>query len=200
MENIIENYGLWILPIFFLIDDLGVPSPSGTILFAATVFSKTSGAYPFWMPFVLAITASQLGNALLFFWGRHGAKKWLKIHGHKFFLSRKRLKNFEKFFTHHHGKKTVFLASLVNNVRPFMALVAGSSGFSPKNFFPFNFAGIFLWASSISCAGYFLGEPVWKIVKNDFRFAFAILILFAGLMYFWKFFPREILPGYYKKK
>ena len=200
MENLLVEYGLWILPVFFFIDDMGVPCPSGTLLFAATIFARTHDAYPVWAPVVLAILSAQLGNGLLYFWGRHGAKQWLQTHGHKFFLPQKRLDKFESFFSHHHGRQTIFLTSLVNNVRPFMALAAGSSGLPPQKFFPLNFSGIFVWAMGIFIAGYFLGEHIWSIIKYEVHLGIAILVVCLGILYFWKFFPREILPGYYRKK
>lgn len=178
--------GVLILGLCFLVDDLGVPFPSGSVLFAAAVFSAHKASFSPWVLFLVAACYSSLGNFLLYVWGRHGAKKWLHTHGHKLFLPQSRLEKFEEFFEKKHGQKTIFLSSLVNNVRPYMSLLAGSSGMSPAKFFPVNILGICIWAGGITAIGYNFGEEIWELLKNYWQILIIAVLLLILFKIVWK--------------
>ena len=175
MEAYFSNTGIFIAGLVFLIDDLGVPFPSGITLFTAAVFAAKS---PNLSPIILllvCISYAFLGNVILFLWGQHGARKWLHTHGHKFFLPEKRLLRLEQKFETKHGGKTIFLTSLITNVRPFMSLIVGSIGTPFRKFAPLSLAGISIWATSIVAAGYFLGQHALHIIWHNWPVAGAII-------------------------
>ena len=202
MEQVLVDYGVWALALIFLIDDLGIPFPSGTSLFAGAVFARTHLEISPWPLLIIAIVMSQTGNAILFFWGRRGGREWLKKHGHRVLLPRKRLVRLENFFAHRHGIRTIFLASLVNTIRPSVALLAGSSNMHPRKFFPINFLGITVWSTAIVGSGYFFGDQIWTIVKEDWKILPALIIVYLVGRYFWSFlkaiFYRRPKDGFFK--
>lgn len=173
MEAYFSNTGIFIAGLVFLIDDLGVPFPSGLTLFTAAIFAaKSPGLSPIIL-LLVCIGYAFLGNVVLFLWGQHGARKWLHTHGHKFFLPEQRLRRLEEKFEAKHGGKTIFFTSLVTNVRPFMSLIVGSIGTPFKKFAPLALAGITVWATTITAAGYFLGHHAWSIIWHNWPFAAA---------------------------
>lgn len=189
MIDFFLSHGILVLGLCFLVDDLGVPFPSGTTLFAAAVIAANKDVFSPLALFFAAVGYSTLGNLILYVWGRHGAKKWLHTHGHKFFLPQKRLEKFEDFFERKHGRKTIFLTSMVNNIRPFMALLAGSSGMSPIKFFPVNIAGICIWAGTLTSIGYFYGEQIWVFLRMYWELILYLLVILVLVKYiFWRLF------------
>ncbi|PID70517.1 hypothetical protein CSB37_02405 [bacterium DOLZORAL124_38_8] len=179
MEAYFSNTGILFAGIIFLIDDLGVPVPSTLLLFSAAIFSAKS---PELSPVVLILVSTVyafLGNFILFLWGQRGARKWLKTHGHKFFLPETRLQRFEEKYVNTHSTPAIFLSSLITNVRPFMSLIVGSVGVPLKKFFPACLLGTFFWALGVVLAGYFLGQHAWEIIWHNWPWGAACV---SGLL------------------
>jgi len=191
MVDFFLSQGVFIFGLVFLIDDLGIPFPSGSTLFAASILAAHEPNLSPVTLFLVTISYSFLGNFVLYQWGRHGAQAWLRTHGHKFFLPQKRLDKFEDYFERKHGRKTIFLTSMITNVRPFMALMAGSSGMSPIKFFPFNILGIVCWAGSVISIGYFLGEEIWRTIEPYWEVTLIAIVLVVLL----KLFGKQIFVG-----
>ena len=152
---------------------------------------KNTGSFSATELFITALGYAALGNFILYQWGRHGARQWLKTHGHKFLLPEKRLQKFEKFFAEKHGARTVFLVSMVTNVRPYMALMAGSSGMKPWHFFPLNILGIICWAGGTVILGHFFGEAIWQFIEPYWE----IILIGTALILFLKFYGKRIFLG-----
>lgn len=186
MLEFLTGYGIWILGIAFLIDDLGVPFPSSSIMFTVAVWARTSGEI-FLPLFVLeALLLSVLGNTILYWWGRRGAREWLRQHGHRIFLPRKRLQKIECFFEEKHGPRTILLSSFVNNVRPACALLAGASGMRPGKFFPMNILGSSISLTVIATTGYLLGEPAHTLWRSDGKLIIAGIVAYITGYVIWR--------------
>ncbi len=176
MEDFLINHGIWVLGLCFLIDDLGVPFPSGTTLFLGAIMARTTPQVYLWQLFFVALIFPATGNFALFYAGKHGAKKWLHTHGHKIFLPEERLLKMEKFFQHRHGLVAVFLASMVTNMRPFFAIIAGGSQMKFKKFWVANISGILCWETIVISAGYLIGEHARDIWQEQWPVLLAIII------------------------
>ena len=59
-----------------------------------------------------------------------------------------------------HGHKTVVIAQFMPILRTFSPVVAGVAGMPPREFFPYNIGGAFLWVWSMLGIGYFLGSYI----------------------------------------
>ncbi len=176
MQDFLLTHGVWVLGIIFLADDLGIPLPVGTFLFFSSILARTVPEIHVWQLLLIAVCVPQIGNQIMFRAGQRGARKWLKIHGHRFFLPEKRLNRMQTFFDKKHGWFAMFLVSMVSNMRVVFSLLAGSSKMNPLKFWSANFAGILCWASMTIGAGYFLGEHAREIFQHEWKTALSILI------------------------
>ncbi len=191
MENFIAEYGLFTIAFFLFIDDLGIPFPTSTIVFSAAVLARATGEIPLVTLFLMSIFIPPISNGILFFWGRHGARRWLQTHGHKFLLPNSRLKKADVFFEKY-GEKTIFFGSIFTTVRAVLAIIAGSANMHPFKFVIFNVLGIFVWASAVVGTGYIFGENVWQVVKNNWEITLGIvLLIIAAKIYFFPLFNNN---------
>ena len=182
MQETLLEYGIWILALVFIIDDIGIPLPAGTMLFLGAIMSRTSPLFSIWHLIFIAIFFPLLGNSILFYAGRHGAKKWLHSHGHRIFLPEKRLLKMETFFKRKHGWLAVFMASMLTNVRPLFSVIAGSSKMTWTKFWSANICGIICWAGVIIGAGYIIGEEAQNIWHEQWP---AVLAVGVALLTGW---------------
>ena len=81
----------------------------------------------------------------------------------------------EERFEKKHSGKTIFLSSLITNVRPFMALIVGSLKTPIKKFILLNLLGISIWATSVVSLGYFFGHHAKEFIHEYWPFFIAIL-------------------------
>jgi membrane protein DedA with SNARE-associated domain len=165
-----SEYGIWALAGILFLDDLGLPLPGTTLLFAAAVLASQDfpgiSLYPL---LAIALFIPPICNGIIFFLGRHGTRGWLKTHGHKFFLPEKKLQKAERFFEKY-GEKTVFFVGLVLGLRAVTSLTAGSLGMKPQKFFLYHFLGLLIWVSITIGGGYLFGEEIFKTVKHYWEF------------------------------
>jgi len=75
-----------------------------------------------------------------------------------------------------HGGKTVVLAQFIPILRTFAPVVAGVGQMGYRQFATFNVLGAILWVSSMTLAGYLLGNLVPNIEKR-IHIVVAIVIL-----------------------
>ena len=168
MDKLVLEYEIFAIIVFLFIDDLGIPLPGATIVFTAAVLAKTTPEISIYSIFLIAIFIPPIANSILFFWGKDGARKWLKTHGHKIFLPDDRLKKADIFFKKH-GEKTVFFAAMLSSVRAVTSIIAGSFNMHPVKFLMYHWAGVFVWASVLVGMGHFFGEAIWEILKRDLK-------------------------------
>lgn len=197
MESFFLEYGIWALAIMIFVDEIGLPIfPNGIALFFAAALARTTESASPWAFFAVAVIAAQLGNAILFWGGRHGLQDRLVSRKWRLLPSPERWEKLQKFFACRHGSFTILGVSCLTAVRPFAALMAGSCQMKPLRFFPFNFLGIVLWAGTVTLAGYFLGTPLLIAAKQDWKMAVSILVVLAAYWYFgwrfpWKYFRNK---------
>lgn len=188
MSDFILNYGIFAIAGLLFIDDLGIPLPGSTIIFTAAVLARTNEQICLFKIIIIALLIPPIANSILFFWGKKGARKWLKSHGYKIFLPKERLKKAEIFFGKY-GEKTVFFTAMIPSVRAVTSVIAGSLKMNPLKFLFFHFTGILIWATIFIGSGYFLGESIWAFLKKNYQ----IVILFAFLLIFIKIVYEKIM-------
>ena len=79
-----------------------------------------------------------------------------------------------------HGGKTVVLAQFIPILRTFAPVVAGVGQMGYRNFATYNVLGAILWVSSMTLAGYLLGNLVPNIEKR-IHIVVAVVILISLL-------------------
>ena len=185
METFFNEYGVWAIGFFLLGDDLGLPFfPPGIMIVAYSALAKTNPEFELWPIIIMIMTIPPLANYILFFAGRHGLRKYLDTHGHKFYLPEHRIKQAERIMEKY-GEKTIFFAACWSTIRPFCSLVAGSLKMNPLRFAIYHFLGVCVWGSFMIASGYYFGSEVWAFVKENWKYSLIFLICIIPAYFYW---------------
>jgi membrane-associated protein len=166
LDQLVLDYGSAIYFILFLIIfvETGLVVmpflPGDSLLFAAGALCARPGS-ELSLPLLIAllILAAVLGDNLNYAIGRFAGSKVvnLKFRG-KSLVKQAYIDQTHKFFEKY-GTKAIIMARFVPIVRTFTPFVAGVGEMNyRKKFLPFDLAGGFLWITSMTLAGYFLGN------------------------------------------
>jgi membrane-associated protein len=156
--------------------------PGDSLLFAAgALCAQTSGdpnATLQILPMIALLSfAAILGDNVNYGIGRFfGARvvKW-KI-GKRQLVKQAHIDKTHGFFEKY-GTKAIIMARFVPIVRTFTPFVAGVGGMAyRKKFLPYDVFGGILWISSMSLAGYLLGQNEW--IKGHFE---AVVLIIIGI-------------------
>jgi len=176
---LIQDYGIWIYAILFLIIfvETGLVVmpllPGDSLLFAAGTFcvgvvkDDQTAQLNLWLVLGLLIIAAILGDGLNYYFGKTiGLKvlKW-KIKGRQI-VQQKYIDKTHKFYEKH-GPKTIIIARFVPIVRTFAPFVAGIGQMEYSKFIRFNIIGGTLWVLGLTLLGYFFGNL--EFVQKNFE-------------------------------
>ncbi|MCH7337888.1 VTT domain-containing protein [Acinetobacter sp. NIPH 2699] len=163
---LVQEYGLWIYAILFLI-----------------IFSETAFVFMFFLPgdsLLLAVGAlcsvveimhlgymisllffaAALGYMVNYHIGRHFGDRIFNTESR--FIKQSYLQKTNTFFLKH-GGKTILLARFIPFARSFAPLAAGSSNMNYTHFVIYNILGALLWISVLVTAGYLFGHAIIQV-------------------------------------
>ncbi len=194
----VENYGLWIYLILFLIifceTGLIVTPflPGDSLLFAAgslTVLSVGSGyeGLNIWYLSGLLIIAAFVGDQVNYFIGRSSGEYILKRWNNRF-VNRKNL-NESQVFLNKHGPLGIILARFAPMVRTFVPFAAGLGQMERKLFVTYNFLGAVIWIQIFLWLGHFFGQV--PAVQKNFSLVIAGIIVVSILPFVWGLFKAR---------
>lgn len=178
--TMIQDYGLWIYVILFLIIfvETGLVImpllPGDSLLFAAGTFCAgfvndqgDKVQLNLLLVLLLLIVAAILGDGLNYLLGKKIGLKVLqwKLRG-KQIIKQKYIDQTHEFYDKH-GPKTIIIARFVPIVRTFAPFVAGIGEMSYAKFIRFNIIGGIAWVTGLTMLGYIFGNI--EIVKNNFE-------------------------------
>lgn len=176
---LIQDYGIWIYAILFLIIfvETGLVVmpllPGDSLLFAAGTFCagvmKGNEMVELNLGIVLAllIVAAILGDGLNYFLGKTiGLKALTWKMGNRQIVQQKYIDQTQAFFEKH-GSKTIIIARFVPIVRTFAPFVAGIGNMSYRNFLRYNVIGGIAWVTGLTLLGYFFGNL--EFVRKNFE-------------------------------
>ncbi len=186
MEEFIINYGILAVALLLFIDDLGVPLPGTTIIFTSAILASQSPEINILYLFIVALFIPPLANMILFYFSRHGLRDWLDAHGHKVFLSQKRINKAQKIFDNY-GEITVFFAAMITSVRAVSSIIAGGLKMNGLKFMIYHFLGVLVWASVVIGTGYFFGNHIWEILRTKWEIIILLIFLILAGKAFWNF-------------
>ncbi len=174
---LIQDYGMWIYGILFLIIfvETGLVVmpllPGDSLLFAAGTFCagvvKDGETAELNLVLVLSllIVAAILGDGLNYLLGKTVGIKVLQWKvGNRQLVKQKYIDQTHAFYEKH-GSKTIIIARFVPIVRTFAPFVAGIGNMSYKKFLRFNVIGGVTWVSGLTLLGYFFGNMAF-VQKN----------------------------------
>lgn len=176
---IIQNYGMWVYLIFFLVVfcETGlvvVPFlPGDSLLFASGAFAAI-GSLNIGFVFLIFLAAAVLGDTVNYHIGKFLGPKVFSSE-HTRFLNKEQLEKTHKFYQKH-GAVTIIIARFMPFIRTFAPFVAGIGNMSYLEFLSYNFVGGAAWVSLFVFTGYFFGNI--PFVKNNFStIVYAIIFI-----------------------
>jgi membrane-associated protein len=166
LDQLVLDYGVTIYAILFLIIfvETGLVVmpflPGDSLLFAAgAICARPGSELSIVVLIALLFVAAVLGDNLNYAIGRFAGAKvvdW-KFRGRSL-VKQAYIDKTHSFFEKY-GTKAIIMARFVPIVRTFTPFVAGVGQMDyRKKFLPYDVAGGFLWITSMSLAGYFLGN------------------------------------------
>jgi membrane-associated protein len=160
LVDIITNLGVpAILLVIFAESGLliGFFLPGDSLLFAAGVLVHTGFININIVLFIILLfMAAALGDSIGYTFGRRAGPRVFNKPDARLF-KQKYVQEAQAFYEKH-GGKTIIIARFVPIIRTFAPIVAGSAKMPYRRFVTFNLIGAFLWVTSITLAGYGLGE------------------------------------------
>jgi membrane-associated protein len=176
---LIQDYGIWIYAILFLIIfvETGLVVmpllPGDSLLFTAGTFcagvvkDNEMAQLNLWVVLFLLIVAAILGDGLNYYFGKTVGLKALtwKIKGHQI-VQQKYIDKTHEFYEKH-GPKTIIIARFVPIVRTFAPFVAGIGQMEYSKFIRFNILGGTVWVLGLTLLGYFFGNL--EFVQKNFE-------------------------------
>lgn len=184
LVDLMQQYGVWIYAILFLIifSETGFVVtpflPGDSLLFAVGALAAvdTSGTLKAPLVCALLILAAILGNTTNYAIGR-----WIgppAFSGRYRFLKIEYLRRTEAFFLRY-GGMTIVMSRFVPIVRTFAPFVAGVGRMPYARFQAYNIAGGASWVLIFVWGGYFFGNI--PIVKNNFGVVTILIIIVSVL-------------------
>jgi membrane-associated protein len=180
LQWVVQNYGVWIYLILFLIIycETGLVLtpflPGDSLLFVAGALAAAGDMYIHGL-FALLTAASFSGDNTNYWVGRfigprvfRREKSWAFNPAH--------LERTHRFYERH-GGKTVIVARFVPIVRTFAPFVAGIGRMRYPRFVFYSFAGSVFWISSLTYAGYYFGNL--PVVKENLALVIAGIVLLS---------------------
>ncbi|HJW96991.1 MAG TPA: DedA family protein [archaeon] len=189
---LIQQYGLWVYLILFLIIFLETGLvvtpflPGDSLLFAAGAFAAL-GSLDIALLFLLLAGAAILGDTANYWIGnRLGPRIFRKKTGRLF---REEYLERAHAFYERYGGKAIFLARFVPIVRTFAPFVAGIGKMSYRRFLTYNIVGGLAWVSLFLFGGFWFGNLPW--VKDNFALVIMAIILISFVPIFVEYLRRK---------
>lgn len=183
LATFIQNYGVWVYALLFLIifTETGVVVmpflPGDSLLFVVGAMCG-AGLMNLPLAMLLLVTAAILGDQVNYSIGRWvGPRVWQWPNSR--FFNRRAFEQAHAFYERY-GGITVILARFMPFVRTFVPFVAGVSEMTRSKFTFYNVAGALIWVISLTLAGYLFGNLPW--VQENLSLIIWALIIGPGLL------------------
>ena len=188
LVELLQQYGVWIYAILFLIvfSETGLVVtpwlPGDSLLFAvgALVAIDSSGTLQLPVVIGLLIVAAILGNSCNYAIGKHIGPP--AFSGRYRLLRIEHLQRTESFFSKH-GGKTIVLSRFLPILRTFAPFVAGVGRMDYGRFQLFNVLGAVSWVLTFTIGGYLFGNI--PIVRDNFGVVTLVIIVGSLLPVLW---------------
>ena len=184
-ENLINNMGAWaVLGIMLIIFAecgilLGFFLPGDTLLFVSGLFIA-SGAIDInlWLFIALVSLAAFVGN-MVGYWIGYKIGPPVFSRPNAKLLKREYIDKSADFFSKY-GKITIVLARFVPVVRTVATVMAGASKMNAKIYTLYSAIGAVLWITSVTVAGFFLGQIAFIRDNLDLIVIAAVVIVICA--------------------
>lgn len=161
LPTLLDQYGLWIYAILFLIIFAETGSvfmfflPGDSLLIAIGALCSTTDVIHLNTIGLLLFTAAVLGYIVNYYTGQILGFKF--FHEHSRYLKPTYIVKTNHYFTKH-GGKTILMARFVPFVRSFAPFAAGAGHMNLLSFMLYNVAGGLIWIAVLLSIGYGAGN------------------------------------------
>lgn len=161
LPSLLNQYGVWIYAILFLIIFAENGSvfmfflPGDSLLIAIGALCTTTELIHLHYMGILLTLASILGYTLNYYTGRWLGIKYFNKHSR--WLKPEYIAKTNAYFEKH-GGKTILMARFIPFVRSFAPFAAGSGYMSYRQFMVYNIIGAFIWIALLLGIGYGVGN------------------------------------------
>lgn len=184
LELFIQNYGLWVYALLFLIIfvETGVVVmpflPGDSLLFVVGAMCGV-GLMHYGYVVPLLLVAAFLGDQCNFTIGRYVGPKVFQWEDSRWF--NKRAFNQAHAFYEKYGGVTIVAARFMPFLRTFAPFVAGVADMTRSRFVFYNAIGAVLWVVGIITVGYFFGNLPWVKANLD-KIIWALIFIPGALV------------------
>jgi len=188
LSSFFVSYGYWVIFFGVMLENGGVPVPGETVLLFAG-FLAHQGQINLERAILTGIAGATLGDTAGYCLGRYGGQSFIEKYCKRLgFFAR----HFDRAQKHYlkHGQWAVFVARFITGLRMFSGLLAGSFNMPYLRFLAFDFSGAVIWATAISCIGFFFGSNWDRVVHWVKEFNWMVLsvlglgIVLGGIVYY----------------
>ncbi len=190
--NFFLKYGYWILFLWVMVEQLGVPIPSAPLLLTAGTLTST---HKMNLPLVLLaiLAGSLISDSAWYLMGKRYGGAVVKLLCRLSMESNTCVRRTEDYFAKQ-GVKALIVAKFLPGLGTVAAPIAGQTGMKYKLFAVYDAIGIMLWGLSLTLGGRFFGD-VLKHHPNAFawvtRFGFALFVVLLMSFFVWRFFRQR---------
>ena len=188
--ELVQQYGIWIYGILFLIifSETGLVFapflPGDTLLFVTGALCGM-GSLELHILMPVLMLAAFCGDNTNYWIGRLlGLRLVERFEGR--LIRHEHLEKTHAFYEHH-GGKTVLLARFVPIVRTFAPFVAGIGLMHYRHFAMFSALGSIAWISSITLAGYYFGNI--PVIKDNLTLMVLVIVFISfipAMLEYWR--------------
>lgn len=186
------KYGYWILFLWVLVEQIGVPIPSAPLLITAGTLTSTHRMN---LPLVLAaaLAGSLISDSVWYWLGKQYGGAVVKLLCRLSMESNTCVRRTEDYFAKH-GVKALVVAKFVPGLSTVAPPIAGQTGMKYRLFVVYDAIGILLWSLAFTMGGRFFGD-VLKQNPNAFawvgRFGFILFVLLLMAFFLWRFYRQK---------
>ena len=182
LEVFVQNYGLWVYALLFVIIfvETGLVVmpflPGDSLLFVVGALCG-AGLMDIRLAMGLLLVAAILGDQVNYSIGRFFGPKVFQWENSRFF-NRRAFDQAHQFYETY-GGITIILARFMPFIRTFAPFVAGVAEMTRSKFTAYNVIGALIWVVGLTAAGYWFGNLPW-VQANLSKIIWA-MILIPGL-------------------
>lgn len=186
------KYGYWILFLWVLVEQIGVPIPSAPLLITAGTLTATHRMN---LALVLAavLAGSLISDSAWYWLGKRYGGAVVKLLCKLSMESNTCVRRTEDYFAKH-GVKALVVAKFLPGLSTVAPPIAGQTGMQYRLFVVYDAIGILLWGLAFTMGGRFFGD-VLKQHPNAFawvgRFGFVLFVLLLMAFFLWRFYRQK---------
>lgn len=180
------KYGYWILFLWVLVEQLGIPIPSAPLMITAGTLTATHVMH---LPLVLLaiLLGSLVSDSIWYVMGQKYGGNVVKLLCRLSMESNTCVRRTENYFGKH-GASALVVAKFIPGLATVAPPIAGQSGMRFRLFVLYDAIGILLWALAFTVGGRFFGDildhhPNALALVARFGFLLFVLLLLGFLVY-----------------